>query len=138
MEWTRTETLALAIHSCSTCHGLGLMIGKRGKATPCNCVLRNVFRACYKRFRYCQTKEKYMTKVSLRFSPGTDRRRTWGRKDEEYSADFMLIAALVATFASVVSIVTTLGWRGLWFYAAFLGLALVAHVIRKMRLRPTD
>jgi len=33
-----------------------------------------------------------MTKVSLHFTRGVDRRQTWGRKDEEFVADFVLIA----------------------------------------------
>ena len=97
MEWTRSETLALATNSCSACHGLGIVFGKRGKSNPCNCVLRAVFRACYKRFRHCATKEKYMSKVSLQFTKGTNRRLTWGRKDEEYIADFILVSRRTLT-----------------------------------------
>ncbi len=97
MEWTRSETLALATNSCSTCHGLGLILGKRQKASPCNCVLRAIFRACFRRFRHCATKEKHMTKVTLHFSRGTDRRMTWGRKDEEYMADFILVSKRTLT-----------------------------------------
>lgn len=92
MEWTRSETLALAMHSCAHCHGLGLRIGRRGRSSPCNCVLRAIYRACYNRFRYCSTKEKYMSKVSLDFTRGGERRLTWGRKDEEYCADFCLVS----------------------------------------------
>ena len=91
MEWTRSETLALASNSCTQCHGLGLRTGRRGNAAPCNCVFRAIFRACYARFRYCATKEKHMSKVSLEFTGGPQRRYTWGRKDEEYMADFCLI-----------------------------------------------
>ncbi len=97
MEWTRSETLALAANSCSTCHGLGIVFGKRGKSKPCNCVFRAIFRACYQRFRECVTKEKYMSKVSLQFTRGTDRRLTWGRKDEEYIADFILVSRRTLT-----------------------------------------
>ncbi len=91
-EWTRSDTLALASNRCTSCHGLGLVFGKRGKSNPCNCVLRAIFRACYARFRHCVEKEKYMSKVSLQFTRGTDRRLTWGRKDEEYVADFILVS----------------------------------------------
>ena len=38
-----------------------------------------------------------MTKVSLHFTRGTDRRQTWGRKNEEYAADFILIAKRTLT-----------------------------------------
>lgn len=92
MEWTRTETLALAANSCTQCHGLGLKWGRGTQTTPCNCVLRGIFRACYARFRYCVNKEKHMSRASLEFSHGRERRQTWGRKDEEYIADFCLVS----------------------------------------------
>ncbi len=92
MEWTRTETLALAANSCTQCRGLGLKWGKKGGTKPCNCVLRSIFRACYARFRYCADKEKHMSRVRLEFSHGRERRQTWGRKDEEYIADFCLVS----------------------------------------------
>jgi len=38
-----------------------------------------------------------MTKVSLHFTQGTDRRLTWGRKDEEYMADFVLVSRRTLT-----------------------------------------
>jgi hypothetical protein len=38
-----------------------------------------------------------MTKVSLHFTRGVDRRQAWGRKDEEYVADFILIARRTLT-----------------------------------------
>ncbi len=92
MEWTRSDTIALAKNSCTQCHGLGLRTNRRGRSNPCNCVLREIFRACYARFRHCATKEKYMSRVSLEFVPGRERRMTWGRKDEEYVADFILVS----------------------------------------------
>lgn len=91
MEWTRSHTLALAPNSCAFCRGLGLQIGRRGD-NACSCVLRAIFRACYARFRYCITKEKYMSRVSPEYSPGKDRTIAWGRKDEEYIADFCLVS----------------------------------------------
>jgi hypothetical protein len=54
--------------------------------------LRGIFRACYARFRYCVTKEKYMSKVTLTLCAGKDRRLTWVRKDEDYVADFCLVS----------------------------------------------
>lgn len=66
--------------------------GRGGKSSACNCVLRAIFRACYARFRYCVTKEKYMSKVTLTFCAGKDRRLTWVRKDEDYVADFCLVS----------------------------------------------
>lgn len=92
MEWTRSETLALAATSCSACHGFGILFGKRGGTNPCNCVLRAIFRACYQKFRTSVSKEKYMTRVTMSLTRGRERHFTWSRKDEEYIADFTLIA----------------------------------------------
>ena len=92
MEWNRSETLALAAHNCTRCHGVGSTIGKRGKVAACPCVLRTIFRACYDRFRRCAEKEKSMTKVTLDLPSGGSRRYSWGRKDEEYIADFCLVS----------------------------------------------
>lgn len=92
MEWTRSETLALAAPGCNTCLGLGLRVGRKQSMHPCNCVLRAIFRACFERFRDCSNREKYMSRVTLDPLPGKDRRGTWGRKDEEYIADFCLVS----------------------------------------------
>jgi hypothetical protein len=97
MEWTRSDTIALAKHTCAQCHGVGLRLGRKGKMCPCNCVLRGIFRACYARFRHCATKEKYMTRISLDFIPGRERSFSYGRKDEEYMADFILVSRRTLT-----------------------------------------
>jgi hypothetical protein len=91
-DWTRSETLGLAKHTCMQCFGLGLRAGRNGKSVPCGCVLRAVFRACFNRFRYCATKEKHISRASLEFTGGRERRFSWGRKDEEYVADFCLVS----------------------------------------------
>jgi hypothetical protein len=92
MEWTRSETLVLAQQSCSFCYGLGLRQGRSGASTPCNCVFRAIFRACYARFRQCASKEKYVSRVSLEANPGRHRKSVWGLKNEEYMADFILVS----------------------------------------------
>ena len=92
MEWTRSETLALAQQSCTFCYGLGLRPGRSGASTPCNCVFRAIFRACYARFRQCASKEKYISRVSLEANPGRHRKSVWGLKNEEYMADFILVS----------------------------------------------
>src|SRR5579863_6281938 len=92
MEWTRSETLALAAPACNICLGLGLRIGRHGSTHPCNCVLRAIFRACFDKYRDCATREKYMSRVTLEPTRGRDGRHTWGRKDEEYAADFCLVS----------------------------------------------
>jgi hypothetical protein len=92
MQWNRSETLALAQQSCVHCHGLGLRPGRAGASTPCNCVFRAIFRACYARFRHCASKEKYVSRVSLEANPGRQRKCVWGWKNEEYVADFCLVS----------------------------------------------
>jgi len=92
MEWTRSETLALAMHKCTQCHGSGLRLTRKGAAAPCNCVLRSIFRVCWERFLRCATQEKHLSKVSLEPHVGRSRPSTWGRKDEEYIADFCLVS----------------------------------------------
>jgi hypothetical protein len=92
MEWTRSETLVLAQQSCTFCCGLGLRAGRSGASTPCNCVFRAIFRACYARFRQCASKEKYVSRVSLEANPGRHRKSVWGLKNEEYMADFILVS----------------------------------------------
>ena len=91
MEWSRSDTLALAMHNCAQCHGSGLRLGKKG-VSPCNCVLRAIFRICYDRFLRCVTQERHLSRVSLEPHLGKQRPSTWGRKDEEYIADFYLIS----------------------------------------------
>jgi hypothetical protein len=92
MQWTRSETLALAQQSCTYCYGLGLRPGRSGASTPCNCVFRAIFRACHARFRLCSLKEKYVSRVSLEANPGRQRKSVWGMKNEEFIADFCLVA----------------------------------------------
>lgn len=69
-----------------------MRIGKRGTVSPCNCVLRSIFRICCDRFLRCVTQEKHLSRVSLEPHLGRSRPSTWGRKDEEYIADFSLIS----------------------------------------------
>jgi hypothetical protein len=94
IRWNRSETIALAKESCAQCHGLGLrdISGRIGSEAPCNCVLRKVFRLCYSRFRYCIEKEKHVSQARLAIIGGRDRRQVWGRRDEEFIADFSLVS----------------------------------------------
>src|ERR1700686_2714684 len=92
MEGTRSESLALAMHNCSQCHRSGLRLARKGTIAPCNCVLRAIFRICYDRFMRCATQEKHLSRVSLEPHAGRSRPSTWGRKDEEYIADFCRVS----------------------------------------------
>ena len=83
IDWSRSETIALAKESCTHCHGHGLrQYGRDGRNIPCNCVLRNIFRACYSRFRSCVEKERHMSHARLEMVAGRIRHQSWGRKDE--------------------------------------------------------
>ena len=92
MEWKRSDTLVLAMHRCVQCHGSGLRLVKQGLLTPCNCVLRSIFRICFNRFERCATQERHLSRVSLEPHAGRSRPDSWGRKDEEFIADFCLLA----------------------------------------------
>jgi len=92
MNWDRTETIGLAKESCVNCKGLGLLADQGAPNTPCGCVLRAVFRACYARYVFCVTKEKYMSKVCLVARQGKERKRCYERLLEDYIADFYLVS----------------------------------------------
>jgi hypothetical protein len=97
MEWSRTDTLPIANHDCSLCHGMGLRGGRLDATQPCNCVLRSIFRTCYTRFQACATKEKSLSRVTLDGTSPRCRRAVWGRKDEEFLADFILVSKRALT-----------------------------------------
>lgn len=92
MQWDRTNTIGLAKVSCSYCHGYGLRLIRKGKEIPCDCVFRAVFRACHHRFRECVEKGPHTSTVTLEFCRGTEGRRTYSRKREEFMADFCLVS----------------------------------------------
>ncbi len=92
MNWDRSETLALAKTTCTHCHGYGLRPGRSGRDVPCNCVFRAIFRTCYARFRECASKDRHLSRVQLELCNGKDNRITYGRKAEEYIADFCLVS----------------------------------------------
>ena len=81
--------------SCSYCQGDGIRIVRNGKETPCNCVLRGAFRACFNRFRECVASGAHATAVTLELCNGLESRRTYSRKREEFVADFCLLGQRV-------------------------------------------
>jgi hypothetical protein len=106
MTWDRSKVIALASQKCAYCYGLGLREAARGaKQAICGCVLRAIFNACYRRFRACsedpgkigrvtidrliEQGNSYGAKPSVSGKRGT---RAWGMKQQEYAADFVLIA----------------------------------------------
>ncbi len=93
MDWDRSQTIALAKTGCSHCHGYGLRIGRNEAEVPCNCVFRAIFRACYARFKQCVNKDRSLSHVQLEICcSGKDNRISYGRKTEEYIADFCLVS----------------------------------------------
>lgn len=93
MTWTRTDTIALASMRCQSCRGLGLCLNSREEEVPCTCVLRAIFRLCYQRFRHAVMSPKDASTVQLeRGGQGPSGRVRYGRKTEEFIADFNLIS----------------------------------------------
>lgn len=98
MTWNHSDVIGLAPASCTLCRGAGLKRTRKAAAEPCPCALRAIFRACHDRFRHCAIKEKHMSRVVLERTAGpTGRRAVWGRKDEEYMADFILVSRRTLT-----------------------------------------
>lgn len=91
MQWTRSETLAMASSRCPSCQGLGLR-KLRQQVEPCQCVLKNIFKECLHKFRECALRPKHLSYVTLDNIPTGIGNACWSRKDEEYIADFCLIA----------------------------------------------
>ena len=92
MEWNRSTTLGLAKATCLACKGYGTRTVRNDKEVPCNCVFRAVFRACYNRFQVCVNSADHIGSVALEFCRGADGRRSYGRKREEFVADFTLVS----------------------------------------------
>jgi len=91
MLWDRSETIALSGLHCAYCQGLGLCKGRGNATVPCECVLRAIFKACWNRFRSCVAKDKGASIVRLeRIGCGHSTHMAFGRKTEEYIADFHL------------------------------------------------
>ena len=98
MEWTHSQTIGLSNIRCAKCEGTGLQPGlHRDGKSPCNCVLRNIFRSCLKRFYFCADNEPYRSKVVLMPCQGYDVNCTWTRTSEDYMADFYLVAKRILT-----------------------------------------
>lgn len=92
MEWTRSETIGLASASCVFCRGLGLRkTPVKEQTRPCGCVFRAIFRACFVRYRHCIEKAGVSSALTLDHAEGPIGHRLWGRRNEEYIADFELV-----------------------------------------------
>jgi hypothetical protein len=51
-----------------------------------------MFRICYDRFMRCAEQERHLSRVSVEPAAGAYRPMSFGRKDEEYMADFCLVS----------------------------------------------
>jgi hypothetical protein len=98
MKWNRSNAIGLALASCTFCGGHGMVEPDRDIAErPCGCVLRAIFRACYRRFRDCALRGTQLGTVSLDRTPGPIGRTCYSRKREEFAADFCLVTRRVLT-----------------------------------------
>jgi hypothetical protein len=96
MQWNRSTAIGLASASCTLCHGDGMRIVHKTRETPCNCVFRSIFRACYNRFRECVALGDQTKAVSLEYGRGCrPGGHTYSRKREEFLADFCLVSRRV-------------------------------------------
>lgn len=89
----RSKWVALALATCAHCQGSG-MRSQHGnaKSTPCNCVLRSIFRVVLNKVRECATGAHLLRPFSLIGTNNPRGRRSIGRKSEEFSADVVLAA----------------------------------------------
>lgn len=62
-----------------------------GKTAPCECVLKAVFRACYRRFQDCSSNRRPRL-LPLEGNTSRPSRPTSTFKNEEYSADFCSVS----------------------------------------------
>jgi hypothetical protein len=71
---------------------MGLRVVWSGKERACKCVYRAIFRACYNRFRASVASAEHVGAVALEYSAGPKGYRYYGRKSEEFVADFCMVA----------------------------------------------
>jgi hypothetical protein len=96
MNWNR-DVICLAKEGCTSCGGHGFHTCD--KTWVCECVLRAIFRICYARFKHC-TRSYSTGSSAVRLEPvshAINSPRIYGRKNEEYLADFTLIAKRTLT-----------------------------------------
>jgi hypothetical protein len=97
-QWTgwRLHARALSVQSCALCYGLGSRLGKNATETVCNCVFRRIFVACLAKFRQCLDGYADIGKVDWTVVLGQKNSSrssaTWSLRNEEYMADFQLVA----------------------------------------------
>ena len=92
--WNHARVVGLAKVHCAQCHGLGRHWNRNTQDyQPCNCVLREIFRACLSKYRYIQLHQGQPAGVTMsRLPNGRDAKISYGRRNEEYCADFCVVA----------------------------------------------
>lgn len=89
--WESGDLLALASPACMACHGRGNAWNRRHPDRTCHCVHRRIFRICLGKFQKLLSRDKALTTTTLDYQRSGSRKQTWGRKSEEYIADFLLV-----------------------------------------------
>ena len=92
MQWNRSNAIGLANPRCTSCHGQGIRVIRGATEVPCKCIMRAIFRACLNRFRECAALSEHTGGVSLEICRGTEGRRSYSRKREDYMCDFVLVS----------------------------------------------
>lgn len=95
MNWTRSDTIALANQSCTFCYGVGLRPGREGHDAPCNCVFRAIFDLCHARFRKCSRDDGRFSQINMERTHGASGKHQYSFKNQEYVADFLLVSRRV-------------------------------------------
>lgn len=86
-EWDAREARCLSSEVCAKCKGSGMRI--RG---VCGCVLKRIFRICFRQFAVCvEARNECWSPASY------NGRGAWDRKNEEFIADFLLVAKRTLT-----------------------------------------
>lgn len=89
--WAPSDLFFLANLRCTHCKGSGH--SWRHGQRACHCVFRAIFRACFRKWLCIQREPRTLSAISMdRFGQGRSRGFTFGRKREEYAADFCLVS----------------------------------------------
>jgi hypothetical protein len=87
--------MGLARRECGACQGSGIRLDRKRKEVPCHCVLRAIFRACYRQFRDCADRAACTGSSQMEYRPGREGRRVYTRALEDFMADFCLVSRRV-------------------------------------------
>lgn len=91
MKWDRGMVIGIAKASCVFCHGYGLKPIIGNNWSPCECVYRKVFRICLAKFHSMKHRTFY-SGVDWSRIGSKSIKRCYGRRCEEFSADFYVVA----------------------------------------------